>query len=57
LSSLEQDPLVTSGLGEFGRALVGASAFQLSLFSFVYSPFAQSYPFFPGILKLTQIWE
>jgi len=47
LSSLEQDSLVASGLGEFGRALVSVGTFQLSLFSFVYSPLAQSYPFFP----------
>jgi len=57
LSLLERDPLGASGLGEFGRALVNAGVFQLSHFSFIYSPFAQSSPFFSRILKLTQIWE
>jgi len=57
LSLLEQDPLVASGLGEFLQALVSARAFQLSLFGFVYSPFAQSSSFFPRILKLTQTRE
>jgi len=51
------NPLVASGLGEFGRALMSFGAFQLSFFSFVYSSFAQPSPFFPRILKLTQIWE
>jgi len=45
------------GLGEFGRAWVSAGAFQLSPFSFLYSSFALSSPFFPRILKLRQIWE
>jgi len=57
LSSLERDRMGASGLGEFERALVSVGAFQLSLFSFVYSPFAQSSPFFLRVLKLTQIWE
>jgi len=57
LSSLEQDALVVCGLREFGQVLVSAGTFQLSVFSFVYSPFAQSSLFFPRILKLTQIWE
>jgi len=57
LSSLEQDPLRVSGLGDFRRALLSAGMFQLCLFSFVYSPFAQLSSFFPRIPKLTQIWE
>jgi len=57
LSSFKRDSLGVSGLGEFRRALVSIGAFQLFLFSFVYSPFVQSSPFFPRILKLTQIWE
>jgi len=57
LSLLERDPLVAFSIGEFGRALVSVGAFKLSFFSFVYSPFAQSSPIFPIILKLTQIWE
>jgi len=36
------------------EALVSVDAFQLSLFGFVYFPFAQSSSFFPKILKLTQ---
>jgi len=31
MSSLEQDPLVVSGLNEFGQTLVSVGAFQLSL--------------------------
>jgi len=37
--------------------LASVDAFQLSLFSFVYFPLVQLSPFFPRILKLTQIWE
>jgi len=37
------------------EALVSVDAFQLSLFSFVYFPSAQLSPFFPMIMKLTQI--
>jgi len=35
-------------------ALVSVDAFQLSLFNFVYFPFAQLSPFSPRILKLSQ---
>jgi len=56
-TSLGRDPLGASGLGIFGRAIVSVGAFQLSLFSFVYSPFSQSSPFFSKIMKLTQIWK
>jgi len=47
----------TSGLGEFGRAWVNVDAFQLSLVGFIYFPSAQSSPFFPRIMKLTQNLE
>ena len=40
-----------------GQVWVSAGAFQLSLFSFVYSAFPLSSPFFPRTLKLIQIWE
>jgi len=53
--SPRRDPLGASSLGKFGQALVSDGAFQLSVFSFVYSLFAQSSPFFPKILKLTKI--
>jgi len=52
LSSLERDSLVVSGFGKFWAS---AGVFQLSLFNFVYSPFAQSSSFFPKIMKLTQV--
>jgi len=38
-------------------AWASAGAVQLSRFSFDYSAFALSSPFFPIFLKLTQIWE
>jgi len=46
-----------SRLGEIELACASAGAFQLSLFIFIYSPFALSSPFFSKIPKLTQIWE
>jgi len=55
--SLWRDPLGASDLGEFGRAWVSVGAFQLSLFSFVYSLFSLSSLVFPRILRLIQIWE
>jgi len=51
---IELDPLEAYDLGEFGQALVNVGVFQLSLFNFLYSPFAQSSSFFPRIIKLTQ---
>ena len=42
LSLLGRDPLGASDLGKFEQAWVSVGAFQLSLFSFVYSPFVLS---------------
>jgi len=55
--SLERDSLVASWLFPSLGQLGDASAFQLSIFIFVYSPFAQLSPFFPRTLKLTQTWK
>jgi len=41
------------GFLQIWATLVSVDAFQLSLFSFVYFPFAQSSPFSPRFLKLT----